>query len=164
MALFLHHIGRKRMNVLTAVWNKFTFIWNKLKIFLRGFPYGSIVRSPCIENQPQNGFQEICVCAHVSVNIYAYILPRNYVWVCVWEHTHILSGTLGMVSEKHLGLSDLSCLNLPGGLFAALPSDTKETKVLLEAGQRLRPGWMALHVRCCEYSELRIHLNWSLSW
>ena len=56
-------------------------------------------------------------------------------------HTHTLSGTLGMVSEKHLGLSDLSCLSLPGGLLAALPSDTKETtKVLLEAGQRLRRG------------------------
>ena len=58
----------------------------------------------------------------------------------MWEHIHILSGTLGMFSEKHLGLSDLCCLNLPGSLFAALPSDTKETKVLLEAGQRLRPG------------------------
>lgn len=59
----------------------------------------------------------------------------------MWEHTHILSGTLGMVSEKHLGLSDLSCLNLPGGLFAALPSDTKETtKVLLESRTEAEAG------------------------
>ena len=43
-------------------------------------------------------------------------------------HTHTLLGTLGMVSEKHLGLSDLSCLSWPGGLLAALPSDTKPQK------------------------------------
>ena len=106
MALFLHHMGGKRMNVLIAVWNKFTLVWNKLKIFARGgFLYGSIVLSPCIENQPQNGFQETRVCAYVSVHIYAYILPRNYVWVCVCIHTHFrehwewfLRSTWGLVT------------------------------------------------------------------
>lgn len=29
-------------------------------------------------------------------------------------------------------------------------------KQLLEAGERPRPGWTALHVKCCECSELRI--------
>ena len=164
MALFLHHIGGKRMNVLIAVWNKFTLIWNKLKIFARGFLYGSIVLSPCIENQPQNGFQETCVCAYVSVHIYAYILPRNYVWVHVWEHTHTHTHTHFWEHWEWFLRSTWGLVTCPAwvGLVAYLPPCplTRNHKSAPGSRTEAEAGWTALHTRCWECSELRIRLPW----
>ena len=98
----------------------------------------------------------VCVLLEsMYVNMCAYFSPIKYGWV--YPHTHIFWNTSKWFSGKHLLLSDMPSPSLPKSLLTDLSFDTKEAATQLpEAGEGSTQGRTALHVKCCDGSELRI--------